>query len=72
MLIRSTHIKLFINKEEESVNDVSACTKRLRFRAQPSAKHQMYEEQIHLTVINKALQQGNFLVNKQLDVSVPH
>jgi hypothetical protein len=25
-----------INKEEESANDVSACKKRLRFRAQPS------------------------------------
>jgi hypothetical protein len=72
MLIRSTHIKLFISKEEESVNDVSACKKGYVLGLHLQLKHQIYKEPIHLTVINKALQQGNFLVNKQLDVSVPH
>ena len=35
MLIRSKHIRLFINKKEQSVNDVSACKKNM---VQPSAK----------------------------------
>jgi hypothetical protein len=35
-------------------------------------KHQIKEEQLHLTAINKTLQQGNSLVNKQSDVFVPH
>ena len=36
-------------------------------------KHQIKEEQIHLTFINKKIsKETNFLVNKQLDESFPH
>jgi hypothetical protein len=38
MLIRSTHIRPFINKKEESFNDVSACKQANAFIAKPATK----------------------------------
>jgi hypothetical protein len=38
MLIRSNHIRPFVNKKEESFNDVSACKKVNAFMAKPSTK----------------------------------
>ena len=35
-------------------------------------KHQIKEEQLHLTFSNDKFQQGDFLVTNQLDAFVPH
>ena len=48
MVIRSRHIRLFINKKEESVNDASAGKADYVLGLSLQLKHNINKEQIHL------------------------